>query len=78
MKSLIKQLGTDQFPRARVGIGRPQNQMSSADFVLQNFSVDEEIIFESLRPRIADAVEAWLFHGIDLAMNRYNSASAAT
>ena len=78
MKSLIRVLGTDRFPRARVGIGRPQTPMSPADYVLQNFSVDEEIIFETLRQRIADAVETWLHHGIDLAMNRFNSAPATT
>ena len=78
MKSLIRLLGTDQFPRARVGIGRPNTPMSSAAYVLQNFSVDEEIIFESLRPRIADAVESWLLNGIDLAMNRFNTATAAS
>lgn len=78
MKSLIQMLGTDRFPRARVGIGRPRAPMRPADYVLQNFSVDEEITFESLRPRIADAVETWLFHGIDLAMNRFNGASLNT
>ena len=78
MKSLIRLLGTDQFPRARVGIGRPNTPMSSAAYVLQNFSVDEEIIFESLRTRIADAVESWLLYGIDLAMNRFNTATAAS
>ena len=76
MKSLIHMLGTDQFPRARVGIGRPHTPMSPADYVLQNFSVDEETTFETLRPRIADAAETWLFHGIDLAMNRFNSEAA--
>lgn len=76
MKSLIRMFGTDRFPRARVGIGRPQPPMSPADYVLQNFSADEEIVFESLRHRIADAVETWLFRGIDLAMNRFNSAPA--
>lgn len=76
MKSLIRMLGTDRFPRARVGIGRPDTLMSPADYVLQDFSAGEEIVFESLRHRIADAVETWLFYGIDLAMNRYNSTPA--
>lgn len=76
MKSLIRLLGTDRFPRARVGIGRPDTPMSPADYVLQNFSADEETVFDSLRHRIADAVETWLIHGIDLAMNRFNSAPA--
>ena len=75
MRSLIRMLGTDRFPRARVGIGRPQTPVSPADYVLQNFSVDEEMVFESLRLRIADAVETWLFQGIDLAMNRFNSTA---
>lgn len=76
MKSLIRQLGTDRFPRARVGIGRPHIPMNPADYVLQNFSADEDSVFEPLRQQIADAVETWLFHGIDLAMNRFNSAPA--
>ena len=76
MKSLIRMLGTDRFPRARVGIGRPDTPMRPADYVLQDFSADEETVFESLRHRIADAVESWLFYGIDLAMNRYNSTPA--
>lgn len=75
MKSLIHMIGTDRFPRARVGIGRPQSPMSPADYVLQNFGADEETVFESLRHRIADAAETWLFHGIDLAMNQFNSAA---
>lgn len=72
MKSLIQQLGTDRFPRARVGIGRPSEPMDPAAFVLQNFSEEEESEFGPLRPRIADAIESWLFQGIDNAMNRFN------
>ena len=72
MKSLIHLLGTDRFPRARVGIGRPQTPMDPAAYVLQNFSSEEEDLFEPLRTRIADAAESWLFQGIDMAMNRFN------
>ena len=78
MKSLITRLGTDRFPRARVGIGRPQSPMRPADYVLQNFSPSEEIVFETLRRQIADAAECWLSFGIDLAMNRYNVAHRAS
>lgn len=74
MKSIIARLGTDRFPRARVGIGRPAGPMRPADYVLQNFSADEEIAFETLRPEIADAAECWFSFGIDLAMNRFNTA----
>ena len=72
MKSLTQHLGTDRFPRARVGIGRPQTEMDPAAYVLQNFSDEEEILFEQLRSCIADAVESWLFQGIDNTMNRFN------
>ena len=72
MESLIRHLQTDRVPRARVGIGRPHEPMDPAAYVLQNFSDDEEIVFESLRQRTADAVECWLFEGTDIAMNRFN------
>ena len=72
MKSLIQQLGTERFPRARVGIGRPPALMHPAAYVLQDFSEEEESEFGPLRSRIADAVESWLFQGIDIAMNCFN------
>ncbi len=72
MKSLIQQLGTDRFPRARVGIGRPPAPMDPAAYVLQNFSEEEESGFGPLRARVADAAECWLSQGIDIAMNRFN------
>lgn len=72
IKSIIRHLGTQDFPRLRVGIGRPPGRMDPADFVLQNFSQQEEESFGPLRERIADAVETWIFEGVDAAMNKYN------
>jgi PTH1 family peptidyl-tRNA hydrolase len=72
IKSIIRLLGTHDFPRLRVGIGRPPGRMNPADYVLQNFSRDEEEIFAPLRPTAADAIECWLFEGLNAAMNRYN------
>lgn len=73
IKSIIQHLGgAQEFARARIGIGRPPGRMNPADFVLQNFSADEEIDFASLRETVADAVECWLFEGIEAAMNRFN------
>ena len=72
VKSIIRHLGQD-FHRVRVGIGRPPGRMDAAAYVLQDFSPDEEAeIFAPLRERIADALECWLFEGIDKAMNEYN------
>jgi peptidyl-tRNA hydrolase, PTH1 family len=78
IKSIIQHLGTAEFPRIRVGIGRPPGRMDSAAYVLQNFSADEELLFASLRQRVCDAIECWLFEGITAAMNLYNSATPRT
>ncbi len=72
IKSIIERLGSPDFARVKVGIGRPPGRMDPADYVLQNFSVAEEEIFTPLRGRVADAVECWLAEGIEAAMNRYN------
>ncbi len=72
IKSLIDRLGSQEFGRARVGIGRPPGRMDPAAYVLQDFSADEEALFASTRGRVADAAEAWLFEGMEVAMNRFN------
>lgn len=72
LKSIIKLIGTQEFPRLRVGIGRPPGRMDPANYVLQNFSDSEEEVFGPLREKIADAVETWIFEGVEAAMNRYN------
>ncbi|MEJ5247583.1 aminoacyl-tRNA hydrolase [Caldilinea sp.] len=72
VQSIIEQLGTQEFPRIRVGIGRPPNGMDPAAYVLQNFSEEEEVIFTPLRARIVEAAECWLFEGVERAMNRFN------
>lgn len=48
MKSIIKMLGTDQFKRIRIGVGRPTNGMTVPDYVLQRFSNDEMVTMEKL------------------------------
>jgi PTH1 family peptidyl-tRNA hydrolase len=73
IKSIIQHLGgAQEFGRVRMGIGRPPGRMNPADYVLQNFSAAEEEEFSILRETAADAVECWLFEGIEVAMNRFN------
>ena len=72
IKSIIERLGSPDFARAKVGIGRPPGRMDPADYVLQNISAAEEEVFAPLRGRVCDAVECWLVEGIEAAMNRYN------
>lgn len=72
IKSIIEQVGSPDFARAKVGVGRPPGRMDPAAFVLQNFTVAEEEIFGPLREKICDALECWLFAGLEVAMNRFN------
>jgi PTH1 family peptidyl-tRNA hydrolase len=73
IKSIIERLGTQEFARARVGIGRPPGRMDPAAYVLQDFTAEEETVFDPLRETICDAVELWLFEGMTAAMNRFNA-----
>ncbi len=69
LDSLIASLGTDAFPRLRVGIGGPPPGMSGADFVLGRFRPGEEPPI----PLAADAADAWARLGLEQAVAKYNS-----
>jgi PTH1 family peptidyl-tRNA hydrolase len=71
MKSIIEHLGSDAFPRLRVGIGRPTHG-DPVDYVLSDFAPDERMAIEDAYERAVSAVELWLAEGIEAAMNRYN------
>ncbi len=73
MKSIIQHLGTQDFPRLRVGIGRPPGRMDPVDYVLQDFSPEQEEIMAQVRDRAVQAIECWLRDGIVEAMNTFNS-----
>jgi PTH1 family peptidyl-tRNA hydrolase len=75
MKSIIQRLGTNEFPRLRVGIDRPPGRMDPAAYVLQDFSSSEEEIMVQVRDRARQALECWLEAGIDAAMNQFNEKS---
>ncbi|MBA4376495.1 MAG: aminoacyl-tRNA hydrolase [Anaerolinea sp.] len=70
--SIIEKLGSQEFFRLRMGIGRPPGQMDSAAYVLQTFNrTDSEFLPEFLS-RGADAVRCFVLEGLDTAMNRFN------
>lgn len=71
MRSLIQHLGQD-FPRLRLGIGRPPGKMPPAAYVLQDFGKDEEPIVQELLETAVAASEAFVHEGIDNAMNKFN------
>ncbi len=74
MKSIIEQLGTEEFPRIRVGIGRPPGKMNSVDFILNKFKSSENKELSIILDTCADAVECFIENGIDATMNRYNGS----
>jgi peptidyl-tRNA hydrolase, PTH1 family len=71
MRSIIHHLGQD-FPRLRLGIGRPPGRMNPAAYVLQDFSRDELPVMDVMLDQALQAVETYLQEGIQLAMSRYN------
>jgi PTH1 family peptidyl-tRNA hydrolase len=73
MKSVIAQLGTQTFPRIRVGIGQGPPGRDAANYVLGRFTRDEEAALPNIHARVADAVELILREGFLAAMNRYNA-----
>jgi PTH1 family peptidyl-tRNA hydrolase len=72
MKSIVERLGSQEFPRLRVGIGRPPGRMDPAAYVLQNFGKEQLATVEETYERAADAIETWLRDGVELAMSRHN------
>lgn len=76
LKSVIAELGSADFLRLRIGIGRPANH-GTVDYVLSGFSGEEEKTFAAALDRAADAVKTVLSSGVTVAMNRFNARVVA-
>ena len=72
MASTIEQLGTKDFPRLRLGIGRPPGRMDAKDYVLQDFSKDDMKLLPEVLERGVDAALTFVTHGLNKAMNQFN------
>ncbi len=72
LKSLIEQLGTQEFARLRVGVGRGDSRRDLADHVLATFDRDERPAVDEIVGRAADAVALFVSDGIGLVMNQFN------
>jgi PTH1 family peptidyl-tRNA hydrolase len=73
-RSIIQYLGTEEFPRLRVGVGRGDPRRDLADHVLARFDPDEREEAEQAIVRAADAVGVFLTAGVEAAMNQFNRA----
>jgi peptidyl-tRNA hydrolase, PTH1 family len=72
VRSIQETLGTVEFPRVRVGIGRPEAGQAAAQRVLAEFTSEERPVAATLVERAAAAVRCLILEGVDPAMNRYN------
>jgi PTH1 family peptidyl-tRNA hydrolase len=78
MNSIISALGSEDFPRIRVGIGRPQADAQSmsedaiVNYVLSDFSPQEEAIIKFIIATVAEAIDCFLTQGIEAAMSKFN------
>jgi PTH1 family peptidyl-tRNA hydrolase len=72
IKNIIALLGTDGFPRIRVGVGMKPPKMDLADYVLSRFTADERILIEQGYDKACEALELVVVDDIAKAMNDYN------
>jgi PTH1 family peptidyl-tRNA hydrolase len=73
MVSIIERLGSEDFPRLRLGIGRPPGRMEAADYVLQDFSSSDLEFMNQILDQAVDAILVFVVEGLETAMNRYNA-----
>jgi peptidyl-tRNA hydrolase, PTH1 family len=70
--STIDKLGSQDFARMRLGVGRPPGQMDPKDYVLQRFSKDEAEFLRVFLEKGCEAVKEFVQNGLEAAMNKYN------
>lgn len=75
LESVITQLGTRQFPRLRIGIGRHRGSREITDYVLGRFSCEETVLLEKVLLVACLQLECWLDSGIDKAMSKFNGVA---
>ena len=78
MNSIISALGSEDFPRIRVGIGRPQAEEQSVtedaivNYVLSDFSPQEEATIKPVIATVSEAIDFFITEGIEAAMSKFN------
>lgn len=78
LRDIRQQLGTEEYARLRIGIGRPPGQMDAADFVLSKVTKSDSSAVEHAIVEAADGVDLWSKAGVAVAMNRLNVVKEGT
>ncbi len=73
LKSIIESIGSVSFPRMRLGIGSPADEVDRVEYVLAEFGTKELDAVEKLARKASEGVQCWAAEGIDEAMNRFNA-----
>jgi peptidyl-tRNA hydrolase, PTH1 family len=73
LQSVVEELGTSEFARLRLGVGRPGDAGEYRDFVLDEFEDEEEPLVAEMIERAAEASLVWAREGLTAAMNRFNN-----
>ena len=76
LADIQRALGTDAYPRLRLGIGSPaigEQRIPQKDYVLAPFSADQMALLRPALDASAQALDCWVHSGLDAAMNRYNT-----
>jgi PTH1 family peptidyl-tRNA hydrolase len=76
MRSIIYQLRSDEFPRIRIGIGRPEHPQDLVSFVLGKLTTDEQQIMAKAIEKVGQSVAEIVASGIDMAMSKYNGKAS--
>jgi PTH1 family peptidyl-tRNA hydrolase len=76
IKSIINHLGTEEFPRIKVGVGEKPKDWDLADYVLSRFTDEEEVAIRAALKDVSDACSIIIREGMDTAMNKHNKKKA--
>ena len=77
IRSIIEGLGTRNFPRLKIGIGRPPQNVPADRYVLSRFSPQERNVIEEVVELSVKGIEEFIRNGIDSAMNKFNGIEVA-
>jgi peptidyl-tRNA hydrolase, PTH1 family len=72
MASIQEMLGTDEFPRIRIGIGRPPGSRQAPDYVLDDFSTMESKVISDTLDTVVEAALLWVKEDLNSSMNKFN------
>jgi len=78
LESVTQHLGSKEFARLRIGIGRKNEARQISGHVLGKFSADESVLLEKVLERAANQMECWVNAGLQKAMNQFNGAISPT